>query len=104
MLSFILEYVVDILISRGNQMKNSIAALLMIAAVCAPGARAFAVPAQEPFVAPVGSVLAETNTSSQGLREKARRQQVLRDITRVTDSDPKKRAAWVSALEALEQK
>ena len=66
-------------------MKNNIAALLMIAALCAPGARAFAVPAQEPFAASVGSALAKTNSSAEKLRWKARREHVLRGITRVTD-------------------
>jgi len=66
-------------------MKNNIAAVLMIAALCAPGTRSFAVPAQEPFAASVGSALAQSNSSTEELRWKVRREHVLGGITRVTD-------------------
>lgn len=66
-------------------MKNNIAAILMVIAICAPGARAFAVASQEPFAASVGAVLAQANSSSGAQRENAGKEQVVRDISRVTD-------------------
>lgn len=84
MLSHTLE-MAGILMYRGKQMKNNIVAVLMIAALCAPGTRAFAVPAQEPFAASVGSVLAQANSSTEKHRLKARREHVGGGITRVTD-------------------
>lgn len=66
-------------------MKKNIAAILMIAALCAPVARAFAASPQEPFAASVGTALTQTNSSTEALRRKARREHILGAITRVTD-------------------
>lgn len=66
-------------------MRINTAAIIIIAALCAPSARAFVSPAPEPFAAPAGPVLAQVNSSTDALRWKTRREHVLRAITRVSD-------------------